>query len=147
MTRTPNTAGQRTFAAAVIALGLTCPSLAAGASPDIDGVRVSFGEGCSSAVVSTVGAVSELVTVFSDQRQERIGELPRASSYIVRVSPDAVESGLTITMLYVQSGEQASGGPGDARLLQAAERFECHADRTTRPAAPGQRASMGRPAG
>ena len=141
MSRTPNSARRRTRAAAVIALGLACPSLASGASTDTEGVQVSFGKGCGSAVVSTVDQVSELVTVFSDQRHERIGELPRAASYIVRVSPDAVESGLTISMLYVQSDGAAPRGSGHGRVLQAAQRFECHPDATD------HRAAIGRPAG
>ena len=147
MSRSPKTASRHIRAAAVVALGLACPALAAGASTETDGVQVSFGEGCGSAVVSTVDEVSELVTVFSDQRHERIGELPRAASYIVRVSPDAVESGLTISMLYVQSGGTAPGGSGDARILKAAQRFECHAGPPAKRDTSGHRAAIGRPAG
>jgi len=87
-------------------------------------------------VVSTSGPVSELVTVFSDQRRERIGELPPASSYIVRVSPGAVESGLTIATLYVQPGDAMTRTAGGTRRGDGVERFECDSQSARRSRTP-----------
>ena len=125
MPRIMHTAVRRLLAAAALGAGVTYTALPAGASPAAHGIKVSFDDGCSAAVVSASGPVSELTTVFSDKRRERVAELPPASTYIVRVSPVAVESGLTITTLYVQPGDAMSRTASGARRDDGAERFEC----------------------
>ena len=126
---------RRALAACVIVLSLAANAGPAGAAPgDVD-VRVDFGDDCGSAVVRAADAVSELLTVFSDGRDERIGDLPRAASYIVRIAPAALESGLTISALYVHAGEPDSEATTHARLLTTSLRFECDkgAHRLPRP--------------
>jgi hypothetical protein len=108
-------------------------------TPGSDDVWVRFADDCVTAEVRSTIAVEALETVFSDERVERIADLPRAASYIVRVAPGAAEAGLTITSVKVHpvDGDTTLNG---SRTL-AGDAFACGATQPRQTARLARRAS------
>ena len=100
-------------------------------SPGTDDVWVRFADDCVTAEVRSTVAVAALETVFSDARVERIGDLPRAASYIVRVAPGAAEAGLTIASVKVHPVE--GGAVLDGSADRADDAFACGAIQLRQP--------------
>ena len=63
------------------------------------GIDVNFDAACTSATVSSDSHLSTLVVKFNDGSVERIAELERAASYVLRLAPAAVDAGRSIAAL------------------------------------------------
>jgi hypothetical protein len=112
-----------------VAVGTAAPpvsgsSAAPGYQPPV-GVEVSFDSDCVSAVVTSLAPSVDLVIVFDDESVDRIDEIPRAASYILRLAPRAVAAGLSIADLFVLAGGHHAGASSGQPSGKGVWEFAC----------------------
>jgi len=88
-------------------------------------IGVQFSDDCVSVVVESSREVTSIVAVFNNDAWEQMDGLPGVLSYVVKVGPNASESGLAIATLYVDASSRLQKEPLGIVPHKVGLTFEC----------------------